>query len=184
MKLHWYNLLGAFLFSLYGFLIGAMPAGILNGMIALADIYRIFQLYTKKELFKMVEVNRSFENLSYFVDFYFDDIKKFYPDFTKEKNENIRVFFLFRNVTPAGIIFTQMMTNEFMEVLVDYATPEYRDFKLRNFFYVTHKDFFKKEGIKGFIAISYTKKYEKYLHKMDFKVIDNKDNKNIYQLDI
>ena len=39
VKFRWINLFGALLFSTYGFLIGAIPVGILNGIIVLVDIY-------------------------------------------------------------------------------------------------------------------------------------------------
>ena len=45
IKLRWYNLIGALLFSIYGFLIGALPVGIINAFITLIDIYYIHKMY-------------------------------------------------------------------------------------------------------------------------------------------
>ena len=39
------NLLGAFTFSMYGLLIGAMPVFVLNGYIVVIDIYYLYKMY-------------------------------------------------------------------------------------------------------------------------------------------
>jgi len=57
VKFRWINLLGASTFSIYGFLIGALPIGILNGFIALIDIYFLYSTYSKKEVFQTLEVH-------------------------------------------------------------------------------------------------------------------------------
>lgn len=49
LKLRWINLVGSSLFSLYGFLIGALPVGFMNFGIALINIYYLFKLYSNKE---------------------------------------------------------------------------------------------------------------------------------------
>ncbi|WP_138417511.1 YgjV family protein [Aquibacillus sediminis] len=45
LKLRWINLLGSGLFSLYGFLIGALPVGFMNLGIVFINIYYLVQLY-------------------------------------------------------------------------------------------------------------------------------------------
>ena len=47
VKFRWLNLVGALVFSIYGFLIGAIPVGILNGIIAIVDIYYLVIIYGK-----------------------------------------------------------------------------------------------------------------------------------------
>ena len=49
VKLRWINLVGSSLFSLYGFLIGALPVGFMNFGIALINIYYLIQIYRTKE---------------------------------------------------------------------------------------------------------------------------------------
>ncbi|HPG32490.1 MAG TPA: hypothetical protein PLM34_01460, partial [Lentimicrobium sp.] len=56
LKFRWINLAGAVTFSMYGFLIGAWPVGFLNGFIAVVDIYYLYQIYSKKEVFEILEV--------------------------------------------------------------------------------------------------------------------------------
>ena len=44
VKFRWINLCGAITFSTYGFLIGALPVGFLNGFIVSVDIYYLFKI--------------------------------------------------------------------------------------------------------------------------------------------
>ncbi|WP_047985647.1 YgjV family protein [Ornithinibacillus californiensis] len=43
-KLRWINMIGSSLFSLYGFLIGALPVGIMNLGIVFINIYYLVKL--------------------------------------------------------------------------------------------------------------------------------------------
>lgn len=51
IKLRWINLLGSSIFSLYGFLIGALPVGFMNLGIVLINIYHLVKIYHSKEYF-------------------------------------------------------------------------------------------------------------------------------------
>lgn len=51
LKLRWINLLGSSIFSLYGFLIGALPVGFMNLGIVLINIYHLVKIYHSKEYF-------------------------------------------------------------------------------------------------------------------------------------
>ncbi|GGA89890.1 YgjV family protein [Ornithinibacillus halotolerans] len=48
LKLRWINMIGSGLFSLYGFLIGALPVGIMNLGIVFINLYYLVKLYRAK----------------------------------------------------------------------------------------------------------------------------------------
>ncbi|MFW5757679.1 MAG: hypothetical protein ACOCYO_03260 [Bacteroidota bacterium] len=48
-KLRWINLTGAALFSIYGFIIGAMPVAFMNTLVVFINVYHLFQLYFGKK---------------------------------------------------------------------------------------------------------------------------------------
>lgn len=48
VKLRWINLLGSAIFSVYGFLIGALPVAFMNLCISLINIYYLIKIYHKK----------------------------------------------------------------------------------------------------------------------------------------
>lgn len=80
LKFRWINLAGALTFSTYGFLIGALPVGFLNAFIACVDIYYLYTIYSKKEVFEILEVRADNRYLLRFLKFHEKDIQKFFPD--------------------------------------------------------------------------------------------------------
>lgn len=48
IRLRWFNLSGAALFSVYGFIIGAMPVALMNLCITLINIFHLTRIYRKK----------------------------------------------------------------------------------------------------------------------------------------
>ncbi|MFT4746503.1 MAG: hypothetical protein ACI8XG_000576, partial [Congregibacter sp.] len=49
IKLRWYNLFGAFTFCVYGIIISAYPVALLNGVIALTNIFFLTRLLLNVE---------------------------------------------------------------------------------------------------------------------------------------
>ena len=76
LKFRWVNLLGAFLFTLYGFWIKAYPVGILNGLIVLVDIYYLYKIYSKTDEFICLKIDPKSEFLNTFFFFYQKEIDK------------------------------------------------------------------------------------------------------------
>ncbi|MBM4172588.1 MAG: hypothetical protein FJ214_12020, partial [Ignavibacteria bacterium] len=83
VKLRIINFFGAATFSMYGFIIGAYPVGILNGFITLIDIYYLSEIFFKKEkeFFHVLEIKPDSDYLKYFLNYYKEDINKFIPSF-------------------------------------------------------------------------------------------------------
>ena len=177
--LRWINLLGATLFSIYGFLINALPVGILNGFIALVDIYFLATMYFHKEFFKTLPVRGDNKLLIEFLDFYKDDILKNFPDFYYKPELNKYSFFVLRNMAIAGVILAREFEPEILKISLDYTVPQYRDFKVGKFVYEKHVKEFEKDGYKLLIAFPSTKAHQRYLKKMGF-VYTNHNGRNAY----
>src|SRR6056297_317830 len=98
-RLRLFNLLGATTFSLYGYLSGAYPVFIVNGMIAVLDIYHLIRLSGSKGIFTLVEIPA--ENSGYVLQFlstYKKNIEKYYPDIDQVTLNNSYVIFTMRNL--------------------------------------------------------------------------------------
>jgi len=169
LKFRWINLVGALTFSAYGFLIGAMPVGFLNAFIALVDIYYLYSIYSKKEIFEILEVRADNRYLIRFLQFHEDDIEKFFPGFSYRPEMNTVSFFVLRNMAVAGIFLAHRDQNHCLSVGLDFVLPEYRDFKNGKFIYLRLKDRFIKEGFTKVIADGRSEKYSKYLVKLGFE---------------
>lgn len=180
IKLRVINMAGALIFSLYGFIIGALPVGILNGFIAVVDAYYLYEMFSAKELFKILEFRYDSEYLNYFLKFHQDDIKKFFPSFSFTPDNNWKVLFVLRNSIPAGLICAEKITDCSLYIKLDYAIPGYRDFKLGRYVY---NKYFKALNIKKVYAECGNKEHNKYLEKMGYTE-SLLDDKQVYLLRI
>jgi len=180
VKLRVINLMGAVVFSTYGFIIGALPVGFLNGFIALVDIYYIIEIFSTKEYFRVLEVKHDSEYLKYFLKFHGKDIKKFIPTFSFEPSEHWIVLFVLRDTVPAGLVCAEYHDKDHLFLNLDFAIPGYRDFKVGK--YVFPK-IFEKQKVKKIYSDPGNKKHEQYLQRMGF-VKTTLDSKPVYCLEI
>jgi hypothetical protein len=169
LKFRWINLFGALTFSTYGFLLGALPVGFLNAFIALVDIYYLNSVYSKKEVFEILEVRSDNKYMVRFLQFHEDDIEKFFPGFAYRPEMNTISFIVLRNMAVAGVFLAHCDQDQCLSVGLDFVLPEYRDFKNGKFIYLRLKDRFINEGFTKVIADGRSKKYSKYLLKLGFE---------------
>lgn len=168
VKFRWINLIGALLFSIYGFLIGAWPVGFLNGFIVLTDAYYLYLIYSKKETFEILEVRPDNRYLIRFLEFHQKDIHKFFPGFHYTPNENTISFLVLRNMAVAGVFLAQKNETKALEVELDYVLPEYRDFKNGRFVYFWLGQKFAEGGFTRVWAKACNKSHKKYLLRLGF----------------
>jgi len=173
VKFRWINLAGALTFSIYGFLIGALPVGFLNGFIVIVDIYYLVVIYSKKEIFEILEIRPENKYLIRFIEFNNVEILKFFPGFTYKPDMNTVSFFILRNMSVAGLFLAHREDGNVLKVGLDYVIPEYRDFKNGKYVYLRLKNKFIDLGFTKVMAEGNSVKYTKYLKKLGFKEEDN-----------
>jgi hypothetical protein len=186
-KLRWYNLIGAAIFSFYGFAIGALPVGLLNLFIVLTDIYYLIKMHSQNEFFKSVIVSPESAYLDYFLDYYQQEIKVFFPNFKKsvlvksEGNNKVFSVLLLRNAAVAGVLIGEK-NNNILYIYLDFVIKEYRDMKPGEFIYKKNVEFLKDTGIQQLICNTENIIHQKYLIKMGFS-LQNK-SKSVFVKDI
>jgi len=169
-QLRWINLFGAAAFSIYGYFIDAYPVFILNGWIALVDIYYLIRIYQQKDQFDLVKL-RSVESplFSLLKQSYGKDIIHLHKGFEWAQLDDAAVFLLFRNMKPVGFFACKELSNTGkVEVLLDYIIPEDRDFKAAKFMFASKDNKLKLEGIKHLVVKPYSKDHELYLSRVGF----------------
>jgi hypothetical protein len=177
-KLRWINLVGAILFSTYGFIIGALPVGILNGFIVLIDIYYLIKMYTVTDYFRLLEVRNDNKYLEAFLEFHHKDIIKFFPDFVFKPEMNKLSILILKNMSVAGVILAHKYDEKTLKIGLDYVIPAYRDQKPGEFVYTKNLYYFSKLGYEKLCAEAFSKKHSQYLHKMGF-ISGLSDNANL-----
>jgi hypothetical protein len=164
------NLFGAFSFSMYGLLIGALPVFILNGYIVLIDIYYLYKMYKTKEEFKMVPVlDKKHNYLNLFLDYYLEDILKFFPKFDREKINNFECFFILRDLRTIGLLIVEKISEKEIRIHLDYVIKDYRDLKSGKFLYKTEIQHFQSLGFEIISTESDVKEHIKYLINVGFE---------------
>lgn len=177
IKLRWVNLIGSSLFSLYGFLIGALPVGFMNLGIVIINIYYLVKIYSasaKKEYFKLLPIEKGSEYFNHFLSFYKEGLEKL-TDPTKLKGHNYEVsFYILRNMVPAGVFLGSKHDKNTLKVELDFVIPEYRDFKIGRFIYEDSKEHFLNKGYNRLISYTSHDEHIEYLREMGFK--EKKEN--------
>ena len=168
IKFRWINLIGALLFSVYGFLIGALPVGVLNGIIVLVDAYYLWQIYRKTEVFEILEIKAKSDYLKRFLAFHNERIQGYSPGFDYNPDKNTLCFFILRNMAVAGLFIAQREQDTILKVQLDLVLPEYKDFKNGQYVYVQLREQFIAAGYKTVIAEGNNKNYFTYLKKLGF----------------
>jgi hypothetical protein len=169
-RLRWINLFGAAAFSTYGYFIDAYPVFILNGWIALVDIYYLVRIYQEKDQFDLVRL-KSVESplFNLLKERYGKDIIQLCHGFQWQQLDDAVVLLLFRNMKPVGL-FSYKELNDMgkVEVLLDYIIPEDRDFKAAKFMFSKQENQLKQEGIKHLVVKPSGNEHELYLSRVGF----------------
>jgi len=168
VKFRWINLFGALSFLTYGVLFNSIPIVILNTFIIGVDIFYLFRIYSKKELFTTIEIRSGNKYLLEFLKFYNKDIQKFFPGFKYRPELNTISFFVLRNMAVAGIFLAHKIDKKTLSVGLDFVVPEYRDYKNANFIYKRLRKRFIDDGIEQVAVYPQSISHIKYLDKIGF----------------
>ena len=186
-KLRWYNLVGAAIFSFYGFAIQAYPVGVLNLFIVLANVYYLRGMYSASESFKVLKVEANDPYLEYFVDFHKAQIQNFFPRFDKslllqnEGEQKAFTLFLLRNAVVAGVFFG-IKNSHILYLHLDFVSAPYRDLKPGDFIYKQNAQLFKEAGIRQIICNTENEEHRKYLLKMGF--VEKAGGNNVFEMNL
>lgn len=165
------NLVGAALFSAYGFIIGAYPVGVMNGFIVLVDLYYLAQIFGRKEVFEVLDIQPDSRYLKRFLEFHRQDIQRYFPDYHFNPSADSISFFVLRNMEVAGVFTGSPDGKGGLKVTLDYVIPRFRDFKNGKFVYSHLRDRLAQAGIKTILSKPSTKSHQRYLKKMGFEAL-------------
>lgn len=162
------NGIGALIFTIYGALIHSAPVAVMNGFVLLIDLYYLSQSF-QSDYFKVLEVEPDAYYLRKFLAFYHNEIVKFMPEFSGEIADDANVFFILRNMVPAGLLITREHADSTLWVEMDFAIPAYRDSKIGKFFYAHQAEIFDVHKYNAVYSEGHTRAHQKYLKRVGFK---------------
>ncbi|MBR8535212.1 hypothetical protein KDU71_06550 [Carboxylicivirga sediminis] len=169
VKLRVYNLIGSALFSFYGFYIEALPVGIMNLIICFFNIYYLRTLLFKKEIFDGIWMTAKDEFVTLFVNRHMKDIQRFFPDFTPESINNCHILMAMRDMNVAGVFVTSQAQDGNSQVVLDYVTPQYRDYKTGRYLLKRFNRAFIDKGVNRLTSSTQNESHIKYLKNIGFR---------------
>ena len=170
LRLRYIGLAGSVAFFVYSLLIDAYPIAIVNVIAAIIHIYFLRKLLGRPEtIFSTLHVLPESRYLQAFMDFHAKDIARFQPEFSYQPAENQFAAFILRDMVPAGLMIGRPSEGSSVEILLDYAIPQYRDFKLGKFLYSGRSGIFENQDCDRAWATATTPEHGQYLERMGFE---------------
>jgi hypothetical protein len=168
LRLRLINLAGATAFTLYGLLIEAYPVAAVNFFIVLIDVYFLYQMFRAQEHFSVAEVRPTSDYLHQFLKYYGADIRRFQPEFKHEAARPQNVYFILRDMVPAGLFILEPHAAGTAHIALDFVTPQYRDFQVGDFLFRRSPQIFQKNGVHTLVSPPGSPEHERYLQKLGF----------------
>ena len=167
LRLRIIGLMGSATFLVYGALIGSIPIIITNIVIVIINATFLWRATRVTEWFDLLEVHPESRYLGEFLRFYREDILVYQPGWNGEIAETDLTLLVLRDMQPAMAIVGTVGTGV-MELRLDYAIPQFRDYRMGRFLYDSSADFFLDKEITTIVASAQTNGYARYLEKMGF----------------
>ena len=167
LRLRVLNLAGALVFVVYAALTRAWPVLAVNLFVAGIDAWHIVALKSKKDVFKLMQVDVADPLLANFLAYHARGIWQFFPDFDLAALKAPRCIFILRNLLPVGLF---VYTEEKPEIRVhlDYVAEDYRDLKSARYLFNRPQNPETFPGFTHFAAVGGSQKHADYLRRVGF----------------
>ncbi len=160
VRLRILNICGSLISIIYGILVQTYPTVLLNTVLIAVNLAQLIRVSRKKSTFHYVKTTSSDASVGYFLELYGKDIAEYFPKNVKSLDACAEAHIAFCGSEPAGIIIGTRRGSEY-NLIIDYATPRYRDFTVSPFIY----EQLKSEGINTLLADD----NEAYFKKIGFE---------------
>ncbi|MCR5774312.1 MAG: YgjV family protein [Lachnospiraceae bacterium] len=159
------NTVGSAIFTAYALIIRSYPTALMNLCLIIINIYQLIRLEKDEKKFRLMEGVIGAGETAGLLEYYEEDIRKYFPDFEITRTEECnRVFLVTYEAVPAGVLLGTYDGNNTMKVMVDYATPVYRDTSVGKFLYKYLPD----HGVTKLVFSGGSGEHRSYLRKMGF----------------
>ncbi|RKM56092.1 MULTISPECIES: YgjV family protein [unclassified Butyrivibrio] len=167
VKLRIINSIGSIIFTIYAFIIHSYPTALMNLCLVLINIYYLVKMSNTSVEYDFIKLNKGDSVISYFIDCYKDDIQKCFPGNPLDFSTADTGYAVCHKGNPAGVLLGRLEDNN-LDIMLDYSTPEYRDFSIGKFLISKLPD----EGIKSMTYRGNDVNHKAYLSKVGFKQKD------------
>ena len=132
------NLAGALIATVYNTIVGIWPFAVMNGVIAVIDVYWLVRLQRERhdeQVYGVLEVPSDDAVLHHLLAEHAPDIARFHPTFAPSDPAPSAAFVVVRGDELVGAVVVRSAGSGVGRVDLDYVTPRYRDFTPGEFVY-------------------------------------------------
>jgi hypothetical protein len=170
VKFRWLNIFGCISFIVYGVLIDAFPVILANVTLLGINIYRLVKMYRYQETFSLLPIHHDVEMMQKFLSFYNTDIQLYFPKFDISSQKNTIRFFVLRDMMVANLFAAHIVEDGIALVDLNYTIPQFRDFKIGTFIFISEKKYLLQQGIRKIVYEKvHNKSHQKFLEVTGFK---------------
>ena len=131
LRLRALNLVASTILLVFNVVIEVWPLVAMNGVLALINTVKIFQLLRQKHdeaIFEVIEVRPESKYLQHILNNHRDDIARFQPDLDWQPSRSeSHAFVVVKGDETVGVVLLRC-EGDVAHVQLDYVTPRYRDF--------------------------------------------------------
>ncbi len=172
VKLRIINMIGSIIFAVYALIIKSYPTALMNFFLVGINIYHLMRLKGSTNHYDIVELKDADGYLEYFVNYYGEDIKKYFPKWNG-KTAGDAAYLVCCDSSPAGLLLGKAMKDSeksgtVIDIILDYSTPAYRDCSVGAFLYEQLPEF----GVKKLIYRGKSAEHIAYAEKMGFEKVE------------
>ncbi|MDO5411258.1 MAG: YgjV family protein [Lachnospiraceae bacterium] len=164
VKLRVINAVGGTIFSIYALIIQSYPTAIMNICLVAINIYYLARLKRNDRHYDIVDGAEKDAMLTYILNYYKEDIKKYFPEWNVQPGKADKAYVVCCDAVPAGVLIGKQQADGALEILLDYATPTYRDCSVGRALYKALPAL----GIRKLVFSRNSGMHEPYLKKMGF----------------
>ncbi len=168
VKLRWVSAIGSALFSIYGFMIGSIPTGILNAGVVAVNIYQLVRMKKNEDLFTAHTIRVENDFLKNFIMYNGRDIQNCFNGYTYGSTDADTAILAYCNMTAAGLLIGKDEGNGVLRIDLDYATAQYRDCRVGKTIYRK----LAKMGFHKLVTKTDNSRHAQYLAEMGFVLQD------------
>ena len=127
VRLRVINLMGSAIFTVYALLIKSYPTAAMNLFLVGINIYHLVRLLKVQKHYDLIPAGPGDRYVAYLLEKNRDDILTWFPEFVLPEGGDVVAYLVCCDSNPAGLFLGKRAGDGAVQVLLDYATPVYRD---------------------------------------------------------
>ena len=165
VRLRIINLTGSVIFAVYALIIQSYPTALMNIALAGINIFYLFRIFKEQKIYDAVKTDKNDGYFSYLLARYHDDILSCFPDASIDGTDADVAYLICCDSDPACLFLGRKIASGKLEVILDYATPVYRDASAGRFLY----NRLAKDGYRSLAFVNDARNHIPFLKKVGYE---------------